>query len=134
MKQHLERIPPSMSQFIKFCMVGVCNTVLDFLSYILLTRVFGIFYLLANVFSFIISSTNSYFLNRHFTFKGRGEKKKKEYLKFMGVMLVGLALGQGVLFVSVHFLGLNDLFGKVIGVVVGIFWNYFGSKRVVFAI
>ncbi len=134
MKQHLEKIPVSLRQFIKFCFVGLLNTAIDTFAYIFFTRVLGIFYLLANIFAFMISSTNSYFLNRVFTFKSTHDKKKLEYGKFMSVLLVGLFLAEIVLFICVHFFGLDDIIGKLSAIAVVLFWNFFGSKFFVFKI
>lgn len=134
MKQHLEKIPVSIRQFIKFCIVGVLNTAIDTLAYIFFTRIFGIFYLLANIFAFVISSTNSYYLNRIFTFKSAQDKKKLEYSKFISVLLVGLVIAEIVLFICVHFFNLNDIVGKLIAIAIVLFWNFFGSKFFVFKI
>lgn len=132
MKQHWQKIPISIRQFIKFCVVGVLNTGIDFLAYLFFTRIVGVFYLLANIFAFMVSSTNSYFLNRIFTFQSNHNKKRLEYGKFMSVLIFGLALAEIVLFLCVNFFGTNDIYGKAFAIGVVLFWNFFGSKFFVF--
>lgn len=134
MKHHWQKIPLSYRQFIKFCLVGVLNTAIDTLTYIFFTRILGVYYLLANIFAFVTSSTNSYYLNRIFTFQSIHDKKKLEYGKFMTILLLGLGITEIILYLFVSTFGLNDIIGKLAGVVVVLFWNFFGSKFFVFKI
>lgn len=134
MKQHIEKIPVSYRQFIKFCFVGLANTAIDMLAYLFFTRILGVYYLIANILAFMISSTNSYFLNRTFTFKSKHDKKALEYSKFMSVLLFGLVLAETVLFISVRFFETGDVVGKVIAICTVLFWNFFGSKFFVFRV
>jgi len=132
-KQHLEKIPLTARQFIKFCMVGVTNTGVDFAIFLLLTRILDFHYLIANVFAFLISVTNSYLLNRIFTFKSK-QAKKMEYLTFFSVMIVGLLLAELILSFCVEILHLEDFYGKIAATAVVMFWNFFGSKHFAFKI
>lgn len=123
-----------MKQFIKFCTVGLINTLIDIVAYYIFTRVFGIFYLIANILAFLASSTNSYFLNRFFTFQSNHHSKKIEYTKFMSVLVSGLILAEIILFTAVNIFHFNDLIGKGIAIAIVLFWNFFGSKILVFTI
>ena len=57
----------SVTQFIKFCVVGVSNTVVHLSIYYLLLWV-NVYYLLSNIIAFAISVWNSYFWNKKYTF------------------------------------------------------------------
>jgi len=114
-------------------MVGVTNTVIDMAAYLLFTRVFGVFYLLANILAFIISSTNSYFLNRIFTFKS-SQNKKMEYSLFLTILLIGLGLAEIILYFCVSQLGASDIIAKCTAIIIVLFWNFFGSKFFVFKV
>lgn len=57
---------------IKFALVGVVNTLIDFAVYALLTTI-GVNYILAQWISYSAGILNSYVMNRKWTF----EKKKK---------------------------------------------------------
>jgi len=71
----------TFKQFIKFLVVGANNTALDFLILNILMKVFNIYkgwsLIFLNSLSFSIAVTNSYFINRFWTFKERADKKIK---------------------------------------------------------
>ena len=60
---------PVLIQFVKFGIVGVSNTLLTFVVYTLLLKVFGVWYLAASAIGFIVGATNGFLLNRRWTFR-----------------------------------------------------------------
>src|ERR1700730_2013653 len=60
---------PIVIQFVKFGTVGVSNTLLTFLVYTLLLKVFGVWYLAASAIGFLVGAINGFLLNRRWTFK-----------------------------------------------------------------
>jgi putative flippase GtrA len=60
---------PVVVQFVKFGTVGVSNTLLTFLVYTLLLKVFGVWYLAASAVGFFVGAVNGFLLNRRWTFK-----------------------------------------------------------------
>lgn len=130
-KHLVDKIPITARQFIKFCMVGVANTAIDLAAYFLFTRVFGVYFLIANILAFAISATNSYILNRRFTFKSANPKKHLEFTAFIVILLIGLGIAESILYLVVQ-LGFSDIIGKLASVAVVMFWNFFGSKFLVF--
>lgn len=121
----------SIKQFVKFSIVGAVNTVLDASIFYVLINFLSLNYLLANVISFFISVTNSFFLNRSFTFKVK-ERNKFDYHKFVLVSLGGLMISEAVLFMSVKEFGLDPMVGKLIAIFFTVIWNFFGSRNIVF--
>lgn len=122
-------------QFAKFCMVGVISTIIDVGTYTLLTRTIDFFfryYLLANAISFIIALINSYTLNRKFTFKNNHKKVGVQFAKYACVYIIGLGLSEIFLYVLVDKFGLYDLFAKALVIGVVLFWNFIGSKFLIF--
>jgi putative flippase GtrA len=90
--------------------------------------------------SFIVAVTNSYFWNRLWVFKsGRGDRGK-EFLSFMVVSLIGLAINVGL--ASYVFLKIPPLFGLsqvlwanagvLAALIASLIWNFFGYKLFVF--
>ncbi|HEX9664849.1 MAG TPA: GtrA family protein, partial [Patescibacteria group bacterium] len=121
---------PIARQFIKFCLVGVSNTVIDFGVYLGLTRLFLFWrthFLIANFVAFSLAASWSYFLNKYWTFRDKEKFTQAQYLKFFLVSLVGLGLTQIVLY-SLVVAGLYDLFAKLIAVIVVVFWNFLANK------
>ncbi|RAV06651.1 GtrA family protein [Paenibacillus sp. YN15] len=128
-------------QFIKFGLVGVMNTAVDFLVYALLTWL-GMQYLVAQVFSYSAGTLNSYVVNKLWTFGGKaalgGEKAnagkvdKGEFARFVLVNLATLLLSIGLLYILKTGLGFHPLVAKIGVTAVTVVVNYIGSKLWVF--
>ncbi|MCM1334058.1 MAG: GtrA family protein [Bacteroides sp.] len=110
MKKH------SVGQFIKFALVGVSNTVVNYLVYVILVSL-GVYYLVANVFGFLISVLNAYFWGSHFVFKEDQTKEKRVWwkvlLKTYASYAVGLVLSTLLLVLWVDLLEIGEAFGFV---------------------
>ena len=123
---------PLLWEFFKFAVVGVVNTGIDFGLYFVLTRCTdlgdGNWILLANFIAFSAAATNSYFLNKFWTFKVKGGKMPVQFSKFFLVSLVGLLLNEIILYSLVNGIDLHDLFAKAAAIVVVLFWNYLANK------
>ena len=88
---------PLLAQFVKFGIVGASNTLLSFLIYTLLLKVFGVWYLAAAAIGFLIGAVNSFLLNRSWTFRGHvGDAFTP--VRWGVVQCCGLALNEGLLF------------------------------------
>ena len=122
-----------MIQFIKFCLIGVLNTGIDFLLYGLLTRVFDVFFLLANIISVVVAMTFSFFANKTITFKNKETGILKQYSKFVFINTFGLILNNIILFIGVRVLNLNDLLAKFGAIVLTLVVNFIGMKYWAFA-
>jgi len=139
--------PKLAGQFGKFAVVGISNTLVDFvilniLSY--LTHTYsGSYLIILNSISFAAAVANSYFLNKYWTFKGEGESgvKTREASSFIVVSLIGLAINSGIVyFVTTYasapfsFLtpALWENFAKVMATGIALIWNFIGYKFIVF--
>lgn len=122
---------PYLKQFLKFCIVGGLNTILDFVIYIGLTRPFVFWeknYILAGFVSFIFAATSSYFLNKTWTFRDRQSKITKQYPKFLLISTIGLLLNLTTLYLLVSQFKIYDLIAKIIAVILVTFWNFIMNK------
>lgn len=115
-------------QFVKFCLVGVLNTLIDFGVYLFFSRLIGLYFLLANFISVIVAMTFSFFLNKYWTFANREKKIKSQYLKFALVNLVYFLLYNLIFFSLVNYLHVYDLLAKVGAIIIGLFWNFLANK------
>ncbi|MBI4276674.1 GtrA family protein [Candidatus Uhrbacteria bacterium] len=119
---------PLFRQFVRFCIVGTTNFLLDIGIYFVLTRGAQLHFLLANGIAFILVVSWSYYWNKRWTFRDSTRMHLAQYARFVVVVLVGLGLAEGGLWVLVQQLNMFDLFAKfVIGIVIA-FWN-FGMNR-----
>lgn len=107
---------PWIKQFIKFSIAGGVCTILDFLIYFVLTRVFSFWashLAWANLLSTCSAATVNFIWNRNWTFRS-SQNAAVQYLKFWIVVLGGLVLYQALFFVLVGQLRFFDLLGKAI--------------------
>lgn len=78
-------------QLVKYNIVGVINTLVDFLVYQLLTYL-GMKYAIAQCISYSCGILNSYFFNSRWTFKRDSGRSKKEFIYFVAVKHVSMGL------------------------------------------
>jgi putative flippase GtrA len=102
---------PVVVQFVKFGIVGVSNTLLTFLIYTLLLKVFGVWYLAASAIGFIVGAVNGFLLNRRWTFAGHvGDALTP--VRWGVVQGCGLALNLGLLYLFVNDAGIEKLLSQ----------------------
>jgi len=131
-------------QGIKFILVGILNTAIDFGALnllILLTGITGGWAIVPlNTISFLCAATNSYFLNKFWTFKVRGGVVSREFSKFLLISAIGIGINTGIVAAGTSLV--YPLFGlspkiwvnliKVLATAVSVTWNFVGSKFIVF--
>jgi putative flippase GtrA len=127
------RLPPWLTQAVKFGLVGVLNTALDWGVYYLLTRFAGMGGLptLAKAISYGIGVLNSYFWNRRWTF-GSQAGAAKTLLPFVLVNLVGTGINSGMMALSTGLFHLPEVAGLALATVAALSWNFAASKFLVF--
>lgn len=136
-------------QFIKFNLVGVMNTLVDFIVFQILNLAFGFTYL-AQVIGYGCGIVNSYLWNSNWTFKEQKTHSKKEMLLFLAVNLVSLGVSLGVIWLCKNCFGVTDVWvqswmpevlqkfvnantvAKLIATVCAIVVNYIGNRLFVF--
>lgn len=116
----------------KFGVVGIVNTGIDFVLFTLLFYQGGWPLLAANTTSYLVALTNSYLLNKCWTFgdSSRGREALARGGLFIGLNLVGLGLGNLTIW-SLSYV-LPVLAAKAISVAIYFCWNYFSSSRFVY--
>lgn len=118
-------------QALKFGIVGVLNTAIDFCVYLFLTRLipfFGDHKIAANTLSFLVAVTNSFFLNKHWTFKDKTKTASSQYSKFFFVSIGGLILNQAFFSLLHTMIGWHDIAAKAFSAVVVMSWNFTVNK------
>ena len=131
-------------QFIKFICVGLLNTGIDFGILNLLMFITGINTgIICSFFkaiSFMVAVTNSYFLNKLWTFNKGRDFEKKEFIRFITISLIAFGI-------NVTFFSIFNNFISPLGNISPVLWanisalvatglttliNFFGYKRFVF--
>ncbi|MGC9930811.1 GtrA family protein [Priestia aryabhattai] len=117
--------------FIKFALVGVVNTLIDFVVYALLTTI-GVNYILAQWLSYSAGILNSYVMNRKWTFKKKEKSSKREVISFVVVNLITLSLTSFLLTVLYNKWGIPLLISKLLITIVSVGINFIGTELFVF--
>jgi putative flippase GtrA len=118
---------PVHVQFVKFGIVGVSNTLLTFIVYTLLLKVFGVWYLLASAIGFVVGATNGFLLNRRWTFAGH-EGDSLTPLRWATVQGCGLGVNEGLLFLFVHDAKIDKLLAQALATVVVTVTTFFANR------
>jgi putative flippase GtrA len=102
---------PVLIQFVKFGTVGVSNTLITFIVYTVLLKVFGVWYLAASAIGFLVGATNGFLLNRRWTFKEHVSDALTP-VRWGVVQGCGLGLNVLLLFALVDGAGLDKLLSQ----------------------
>jgi len=116
-------------QFIKFNLVGIVNTLVDFSVFTVLTF-FGMYYMAAQVISYSCGVVNSFVMNKYWTFGDKSTPHGYEIFKFIAVNGVSLAVSLSILYPIKPVLGV--LPAKIIATLFSMMINFIGSKLWVF--
>ena len=127
---------PILIQLFSFGIIGLINASVDFSIYITLTRNFYFWeenFLYANLASFLCANIISFFLNKKFSFKDKNSQKKfTKYIKFLAITALSLCIYQLSLYIAVKYLQTSDIYGKIMGIILGAIWNFTMYKITVF--
>ena len=122
--------------FVKYCIVGGTAAIVDFGVLFILTELFGVYYLYSATVSFILAALTNYSLNRRWTFRSSG-KKRKQVPIFFAIATMGLLINNSIMFVGVEKFLLKDLhygylLAKVVATGLVLIWNFLGNKYITF--
>jgi len=136
---------------IRFISVGFINTFLDFILLNLFTSIFGIYFVISNILSVSVCISISFLLNHSFVFKKKTPVTIISFATFFAVTGFSSLALQSFIITSMHWmLGtpfsrslviIGDLsthpiielnFIKAVAVLIGMVWNFFFYKHVVF--
>eukprot|EP00992_Anisonema_acinus_P003351 TRINITY_DN12868_c0_g1_i1.p1 TRINITY_DN12868_c0_g1~~TRINITY_DN12868_c0_g1_i1.p1 ORF type:complete len:125 (-),score=2.24 TRINITY_DN12868_c0_g1_i1:310-684(-) len=121
-----------LRQVLKFGSVGVVNTLLDFAVLNLLAGLLGWPVVPANTISFSIAVTNSFFMNKYWTFEEREGKMHIQFGGFVIVAVVGLLLSDFLVYLFAEDLGWHYNWAKVVSILPVFVWNFLASKYFIF--
>lgn len=111
---------------------GIITVLVNFLSYVLLIKI-GVSYIIANVISIIVSKTFAYISNKYFVFKNAENKiSLKEIVKFIFARGTSGLVDFFGLIILVSYIKMDEIYGKVIIVIITTIINYILGKYFVF--
>ena len=114
-------------QFLKFGVVGISNTLITFIIYTILLKVFGVWYLAASAIGFMVGATNGFLLNRRWTFKEHvGDSLTP--VRWAVVQGCGLGVNELLLYLLVNNAGLDKLIAQAVATVVVTVTTFFANR------
>jgi len=118
------------TQLLKFGVVGVMATIIDFFFLFLFTDVFGMYYLLSAAISFVLSTLFNYIASMRFVFNSKFSKdeKSKELILFVILSVSGLVLNQVLLWFFVEKIALYYMAAKIVATFFVMTWNFISRK------
>ena len=122
-----------VKQMIKFSSVGVLNTIVDAVVYLILTRWLGFsgMEVTAKAISYCAGILNSYIWNKNWTFRS-STGVSKTLIPFVITNLIGLAINTGMMQLGLNQLHFHDLLAFIFASGFTIIWNFLMSKFFVF--
>lgn len=119
-----------INQLLKFGIVGIIATVIDFLLLTILTEFFSVYYLISAGISFIVSTIFNYLASMKFVFVSRYDKthRRQEMLIFFILSIIGLLLNQVFMWFFVELVMMHYIVGKVFATVLVMAWNFISRK------
>jgi len=113
-----------IGQFLKFGVVGLLGTVIDFLFTWLCKEKLKWNKFLANSIGFMLAATSNYILNRIWTFESDNPEVGREYFSFFIVSVIGLGLNNLILFLLHEKGKMNFYLAKAFAIALVTLWNF----------
>lgn len=113
-------------QLLKFCAVGASGYVINLGVFAALVAA-GLHYLPAAICSFVVSVTNNYWWNRHWTFKHQRGHLVYQGMRFLLVSVIALGVNLAALSTLVA-LGLPKVPAQAIAIALVTPWNFVANK------
>ena len=125
--------PKTITTFFRYNVVAILATIIDFLIFILLSEIIGIWYVASTFISAICGGIAAFIFNRNWAFMGKAGKISYQALKYLTVWGGSILLNTLGLYLIVENTDLGGVVSKIIvSVIVGIGYNFLMNKYFVF--
>lgn len=123
-------------EIINYIIFGGLTTVVNFISYFMIARIFNIDEVISNIISWFISVLFAYVTNKIFVFESEKNGFKEVLIEmtsfFLARILSGTCCDVGTFALMVKVFNINDVIAKIITQVMVVVMNYILSKLVIF--
>lgn len=118
-------------QFLRFCLVGLESTVLNYLLFVIFIYFFYVDYTISFIVGFVIGTLFGFIFNKLWSFESKREYFKEIWLYFLVYLI---SLGAGMLFLRflVNSFNISPLIANIPVLVLTTFMNFFGTKILAF--
>lgn len=115
----------------RFTLVGVLNTLIDYSVFYCLFSVLGFHFLLSHICGFLVALSNGFYFNATWTFK-RLDKEcwRQQAVRYFVIGVIGMGLSTLTIYIGNFFMWVY--LAKLLATVVSFLWNYSASSLFVF--
>lgn len=117
------------AQMFRYAFVAGFGLVVDFGTVIFTKQVLGFHYLVAACVGFVLGLIVTYFLSNLAVFGEPKGDKRKLFLIFGLIGVVGLCILNLLMWAMTGLLGINYIVSKALATIVVFMWNFFARKR-----
>lgn len=119
-----------LGQLMKFGVVGIVATIIDFVVLTILIEAFSVHYLTSAAIGFILATLFNYTASMRYVFNSRfgPHEKWQELVIFLVLSVAGLGLNQFFMWLFVEFFSIFYIFSKVLATTLVMAWNFVSRK------
>lgn len=123
------KIKKLLEQLVKFGIVGVIATLLEWIIFYICTNQLKIHYSISTIIGFSISTIFNYWASVKWVFDVNKEKSKKlNFILFVVLSIVGLGLNELILWICIEKFAIYNMIGKVIATGIVMVFNFITRK------
>ena len=118
-------------QVVKFGIVGVSNSILDWCIVAVCVRFLHIDSMLSNIISYFITTPYNFWANGKFVFDfNNGKSKKEQFMTFFLLGIGGFIVNEITMLIGDKLLHFDPLIVKVVGIILAAIFNFFTRKLI----
>lgn len=118
-----------IAQIMKFGIVGVLATLIDYIVLWILTEYAGLYYLASAAISFSVSVIFNYICSMRYVFvRKENADRRKEFVIFLVLSVIGLGMNQLLMWIGTDVLGIYYLIAKLFATALVMVYNFITRK------
>lgn len=126
---HLTKYERILRQMAKFVITGVIATAIDWVIFYVLVYSAQMDPLVAQIFSFLVSTLFNYYSNTKWVFNTTKNKTRKRLVtEFFILSAIGLGISEALLALFINLLDMNDMLAKIITTAIVMVFNFVTRK------
>lgn len=118
--------------FFVYLIMGGLATVVDWGTFALFAYSMNWHYALSVTLSFTLGSLTNFSLNKYLNFDNKYKKLHYQFLVYLLIAIIGLAITLGIMFLCIEFIETGKMLARIIATALVLVYNFLGHKYVTF--
>jgi|TARA_B100000315_G_C14592899_1_gene596932 putative flippase GtrA len=119
-------------QLIRYGITGITTNIINYLSFIILLRIYNVHYIYSSILGYLIPFIFGYILHRNFTFRSSNSNIGGQMLAYFIVIVSSLISFSFTIYIFVEYAHVPPEYGQIFAIIIGAIINFTGSKFWVF--